>query len=110
MVVTVWNNGTLRKSGAGYGLKFDIADRERFFKREWESVLLQLEDSSIEVEVNLTKRSFWGATCRELINAELGLWLARNGLAPWAKGKPPKLLLKQIKGNRFILIKSNVRN
>lgn len=83
-------------SGAGYGLNFDVADRDRFFKREWKSIIFQLEDSSTVVEVNLTKRSFWGATCREVINAELGLWLVRNGLAPWAKGQPPKLLLKQI--------------
>lgn len=110
MIVTAWNNGTPLKSGAGYGLKLDAGDRDRIFQREWKTIILELEGTLDELEVNIAKPSFWGATCRELINAEIGRWLIRNDLAPWSKGVPPKLLLKQIKDNRFFLMKSNVRN
>lgn len=43
MIVTVWNNGAYHQSSAGYGLKISISDRDQFFKREWNSVVLELE-------------------------------------------------------------------
>ena len=42
---------------------------------------------------NTDKPSFWNDTCRELISKEIGLWLIRNGKAPWMKGHPSKLQL-----------------
>jgi hypothetical protein len=110
MFVTVWNNRIPLKSGSGYGLKLEIGDRDRFFRREWETILIELEGYANKVEVDITKPSFWGAACRELINAEFGRWLVRNKLTPWPKGQPPKLSLKHIKGNRFLLMKTNARN
>ncbi len=105
MIVTAWNNGDHWKSGAGYGVKLDASDRDRFFRRDWKSIYLSLEGSSKVIEVNIAKPSFWGITCRELISVEIGRWLIRNGLVPWTKGNPPKLSLKQIDGNRFLLTK-----
>ena len=43
MFVTVWNNRIPLKSGSGYGLKLEIGDRDRFFRREWETILIELE-------------------------------------------------------------------
>jgi hypothetical protein len=105
MIVTAWKNGTPRKSGAGYGVKLDVEDRDRFFRREWRSIRLSLDGTSVVVDVNIAKPSFWGETCRELISAEIGRWLIRNGLVPWIKGTPPKLVLEHIEGNRFLLRK-----
>ena len=41
-LATAWNNGQWSTTGAGYGLKVSIEDRDRFFDREWESVTLRL--------------------------------------------------------------------
>jgi hypothetical protein len=103
MIVTAWNNGSYSTSGAGYGVKLDVNDRDRFFDRNWKTVHLLLEGSAAVVEVNIDKPSFWGTTCKELISAEIGRWLIKNGLVPWRKGNPPKLLLKHIVGNQFLL-------
>lgn len=93
MIVTAWNNGKHHKSGAGYGLKLSVADRDKHFRREWKSVFILLEGQDKPIKVNIAKPSFWSPACRELINVEIGRWLIKNGLAPWPKGKPPKLVL-----------------
>src|SRR5215471_14992640 len=92
-VVTAWNNGSHHPSGAGYGLKMCVADRDAWLRRQWGSVYLFLGGQSPSVTVNIDKDSLWNDTCRELISREIGCWLIRTGLAPWAKGKPPKLRL-----------------
>lgn len=93
MKVTAWNSGKHFESGAGYGLKLSIQDRDEFFDKSWSIVLLQLPGRSEPIEVNIAKNSFWNNTCRELISKEIGLWLRSTGLAPWSKGKPPKFEL-----------------
>jgi hypothetical protein len=103
MIVTAWKNGNPSASGAGYGVKFDARDRDRFFKREWKSILLSMEGTSGVVEVNVAKPSFWNDYCKELISVEIGRWFIRTGLVPWSKGNPPKLKLTHIKDNHFLL-------
>lgn len=96
MIVTAWNNG-----GTGYGVKIAQQDRDRFFKKEWKTVVLELGSSEWQVEVNTDKRSFWSGTCRELINKEIGEWLVKNRLAPWPPGEPPKLVLEPLSDRHF---------
>lgn len=108
MFVTAWNNGQHLSSGAGYGLKITPVNRDRYFKKEWQSVILELEGHLNPIEVNIAKPSFWGDTCRELIKIEIGKWLMKNDLAPWKKGKAPKLLLEPLGRNRFRLRKIRV--
>jgi hypothetical protein len=96
ITVTAWNNGQHYSSGAGYGLKLSIADRDRYFKRSWKTVKLHLAGRSRPVEVNIDKPSFWGLNCRELVKKEIGLWLIEEGLAPWTKWEPPKLTLESV--------------
>ena len=101
MKVTAWNNGSLLKSGAGYGLKVSIRDRDTYFDPGVESVILRLPNSK-EVAVNTAKASFWSGTCRELIDREIGRWLIDSGYAPWPKGNPPKFNLTRT-GERYDL-------
>ena len=101
IIVTAWNNGKHHVSGAGYGLKLHAPDRDRYFQRKWETVILELQGFPVPVEVNIDKNSFWGPKCRELISKKIGLWLIENSLAPWPKGKPPKLFILPVNGNRF---------
>ena len=101
MIVTAWNNGQHHSTGAGYGLKVDANDRDRYFSRKWKSVILELAGESKGIVVNTNKPSFWGPICRELISRGIGIWLIKNRKAPWTKGKPPKIRMEPIEGNRF---------
>jgi hypothetical protein len=92
MEVTAWNNGKHSQTGAGYGVKLSIQDRDHAFDRRWDAVTIELEDGP-SVHVNVAKRSFWSESCRELIHAEIGMWMLDKGLAPWPRGNPPKMQL-----------------
>jgi hypothetical protein len=102
MIVTVWNNGS-----TGYGVKIAMRDREQFFRKEWKSVILELEGSTVQVEVNVGKPSFWRPECGELINREIRIWLKENGLDSWFRRNPPKLL-EPLSNRRFLLRQSVV--
>ena len=102
MEVVAWNNGQHHESGAGYGIKLDASDRDQFFDKSWESVLLVLPGGN-EVAINIAKDSFWNETCRELISSDIGRWFVSSGNAPWPKGQPPKFELNPIGGNKFAL-------
>lgn len=102
MIVTAWSNGSPRESGAGYGLKLAIDDRDRYFERSWEGVTVVFPDGR-KTDVNVAKPSFWGSTCRELISVEIGRWLLAEGLAPWPARRPPKLELQPAGEKRFLL-------
>ena len=103
MIVTAWNNGSWFESGAGYGVKVDLEDRDRYFTRDWGTVEIALGVTDIIASVNIDKDSFWNQTCRELISKEIGCWLINSGLAPWSSYNPPKLELAVIGGNQFRL-------
>lgn len=92
MKVTAWNNGKHHETGAGYGLKISVEDRDRHFDRHRQTVRIRFPDGS-DCAVNVAKSSFWNDTCRELISKEIGLWLIASGNAPWPKGHPPVLKL-----------------
>jgi hypothetical protein len=93
-LATAWNNGDHHASGAGYGLKIALGDRDSHFKRDWQSVVLHLPDPYGATTVNIAKASFWSKTCREFICRDIGLWLIGSGNAPWPKHHPPKFRLQ----------------
>jgi hypothetical protein len=71
MIWTAWNNGKHHASGAGYGFKIAVADRDRHFQRGWDTVSVELPQSGggpLAVEVNIAKDSFWSEECREVIH------------------------------------------
>jgi hypothetical protein len=103
MNVTAWNNGKHHASGAGYGIKLSVKDRDRYFKPEWKIISLYLGNNQSPISVNIGKPSFWNPTCRELIHKEIGRWLISNNLAPWKRGHPPKLSLTFLENNQFRL-------
>ena len=103
MIVTAWNNGSWHESGAGYGVKVDLEDRDRHFVRNCGAVEIEIEGADTPATVNIDKDSFWNQTCRELISKEIGRWMIESGLAPWPPYNPPELKLTVIGGNRFRL-------
>lgn len=82
-----------------YGLRVRTADRDRFFDRAWKTVVIDLPGGP-EVIVRI-KPSFWDQ-CPELLSADISRWLQRNGLAPWARGYPPRITLEYMSGNHFM--------
>ncbi len=102
LVWTAWKNGS-HKSATDYGLKVPIADRDRLFDKRWQTVVLELPagDGFTEVEVSVSKASFWTAKCHELISKEIGHWLGARRLIPWPTHRPPKLLVEEMGSRRF---------
>jgi hypothetical protein len=102
LILTEWSNGTPSPTGSGYGLKFDSrGERDAHFKREWGTVNLYFPNVALPVSVNISKKSFWNDTCRELIKKEIGLWLLNNKMAPWPPGDPPRVQLHSRGGSAF---------
>lgn len=101
MIWTAWTNGK-----SGFGMKISIADRDRYFKREWGEIELELpkDGGFIRCAINIDKDSFWNYTCRELIKKEIGDWLEANKYYPWDDGNPPKFEAKHIKDNVFRIV------
>lgn len=92
MIVRGWNNGSRSTMDAGYGLKVKLADRDKFFNKDWKSVQPIFEGSENPVEVNITP-SFWRGCC-ELRSKEIGCWFHRLGCAKWPKYKTPKFSME----------------
>ena len=66
---TAWNNGSHKMSGAGYGIKLNPRDRDRYFRKP--KAFLRLEGQAGDISVNTDKPSFWNYTCRELISKDI---------------------------------------
>jgi len=93
MHVTGWRTGT------GFGIRLNY--RDKYFKRVWKSVKIQL-DSGVTFEANLSK-SFWGS-CPEIRNKLIGKWMIEERIAPWPENNPPNLKLELIGARLFRLI------
>lgn len=89
MIATAWNNGQYSSTGAGYGVKVRMEDRNEYFKKKWRSVLLKLQGEPGYTEANSDKKSFWDPGCGELVQKDIGIWLKKNVRVPWRKGYPP---------------------
>ena len=101
--VSAWNNGTLRPSGAGYGLRLSPEDRDACFLKSWKDVSLELpEDGGPETVKILLSNSFWNK-CPELRSQRIGELLIKTGNAKWPKNDPPTFELHVVDGNHFTL-------
>ena len=101
MIVKGWNNGSPNnETGGGYGVSVKRKDIKRYFKKEWSSVIVELEGKG-DIEVSVSP-SFW-ICCTEIRKKELGKWMINNNLAPWPKGHPPAFELVPISNRRFRL-------
>jgi hypothetical protein len=100
-IATTWNNGQYHTSGAGYGIKISLENRERFFNPDWQTVILHLNSYDHPVQVNVAKESFWNRTCGELISKHIGLWLQRNNCARWPIRQPNQVRMTVIGQREF---------
>ena len=98
MYATGWHNGSRPEEPDGYGLRLAPRDRDKYFEREWNEVVIALE-AGPEVTIALSP-SFW-RSCSELRSPEVGQWLLASQAAPWRQGSPPGVALAPMDGNRF---------
>jgi hypothetical protein len=105
MIWTAWNNGKKHPKGVGYGFKIGAEDRDRYFKRYWRLIEIELPSPSgnIVAKVNVGKESFWSG-CRELISEVIGRWMLDEGFTPWRAHKPPKFKVDLLKAGSFRII------
>lgn len=103
MIWSAWNNGRNLRTGAGYGLKVPIHDRDAHMTRSMRSVVLRVPSDSgfLSITFNIDKDSFWTPSCRELISREFGRWLIARGLASWPSGNPPRFEVEQVSRGTF---------
>lgn len=101
--VPPWSSAPNTETGGGYGVQISQQDRDRYFRRHWGTVLVELEGQEEVVTVSLSC-SFW-CSCPELRKKEIGAWMLDKGLAPWPFGHPPKLKHEPRGGARFRLSK-----
>lgn len=103
MEVTAWNNGQYAVSGAGYGLRVEQADRDRYFDKDWQIVWIVLPGVADEIKVHIDASTFWSDSSGELLNQRIGQWLIENGYAQWKRRKPPRFFLDADENARFTL-------
>jgi len=93
MDVTGWKAPTL-------GVRVGASNRAKYFSKDWEFVEVELDGVFHSITVS---PGFW-RKCPELRGSAIQTWLVKHGHAPWPKGKPPKLELIRLGGNRFRLL------
>ena|ERR1700694_6055020 len=107
MIWTAYKNSRGNRTGAGYGFKIPMDDRKQHFRREWDTVIIELPDgkSYIPVEVNVDKASFWSETCGEVIDQQIGQWMKRTCGLPWPARKPWRFEAEKTGERRFRIIR-----
>jgi uncharacterized membrane protein YkvA (DUF1232 family) len=101
MKVIGWNNGSPdNNTGAGYGIRISSEDRDKYFKKSWDEIIIELSNEDL-VSVSLSN-SFW-EDCIELRSSKIGKWMINNKLAPWKKGNPPIIRLDPVSNKKFRL-------
>lgn len=101
MIVKGWNRGSPNnRTGGGYGIAIVPEDRDKYFRKTWISVIVELDNQKV-VGVTVSP-SFWEG-CPELRSKMIGRWMLDYGLPPWPKGRLPRFQLGPIGDRRFRL-------
>jgi hypothetical protein len=98
MEATAWSS-----SKGTFGIRIGIGNRDRYFKRSWTEV--EIEMDGISHSVALT-RGFWNK-CPEFRDSGTTLlrdWLQRHRRLKWPTGHPPRFQLFPLGGPRFRLV------
>jgi hypothetical protein len=98
MDATVWA-GTDKKQ---LGIRVGVANRTRYFSRAWSHVLVDLDGQIRRFELT---PGFWNdcPEFRDGVDEYIKAWLRKHGLLDWPKGRPPRVFLESLGGNRFRL-------
>ena len=92
MKVTTWKGGT-------YGIRVGSQNAQNFFNKSWEKIEVKVDGKFYSFSLTPT---FW-TTCPEFRGGPLPLWMLKNKINDWPKGKPYTLELVPLGENRFEL-------
>lgn len=95
MQVSAWNDG-----GTTFGLRVGAPNRDRFFKREWDEIHLEIEGVTHRLPIT---ESFW-KKCPEIRSPVIRDWLKERRALEWPTRKPPRMEMVHLGGNRFRLL------
>jgi hypothetical protein len=100
MRVSAWKGGKFSAhQRPTLGVRIGRKNAENHFDRSWKEVFVELDGQVAKVRITST---FW-SSCPELRSPAIGDWLRARMIAPWRTGRPPKLELTPLGGNRFRL-------
>jgi len=100
VLVSGWKSGKfVARRAVALGVRVGRENVERFFDKDWDVVLIEVESETISVKIT---RTFW-TSCPELRSPAIGTWMRKKGLVPWAKCRPPEMRLTPMGRNRFRL-------
>ena len=94
--------GSHNSSDGTFGIRIGIANRERYFDRAWTEIEVEMEG---RCEVFQLTPGFW-RHCPEFRDSgtpRIRGWLQRNRSLTWDRGRPPRMVLVPVSGNRFRL-------
>jgi hypothetical protein len=94
MIATAWKD-----SSNGFGIRVGKENAALFFPRDVRTIFVEIEGC---LRVFRLSETFW-TTCPEFRGAMIGDWLKRHKLAPWPRGKPPRVELTNLGGSRYRL-------
>jgi hypothetical protein len=102
VIWTGWKNGRHGRTGVGYGFRLSREDRDQHFKREWQTVTIEVPHGGrfITIEASIDSQSFWEECC-ELRDKEIRQWMYRERHAPWPDREPPKFQVTAMGNGRF---------
>ncbi len=93
MLVSTWKGGT-------YGIRVGKENALRYFDKSWENIYVKIGGQFYTFNLSST---FW-TTCPEFRGGHIPVWLRKNNLHTWPKGRPHRLILKPLDGNHFELM------
>lgn len=91
--VTGWQS----TGGALLGLRFGARNARAFVDPDWTEIVVELDG---QPHVFPIRGSFW-RHCPEVRGKAITAWFRRHGLAPWPRGRPPRVWLIHLGANRF---------
>jgi hypothetical protein len=95
MQVTAWASG-----GGTFGLRIGKANRDRYFERAWDRVVVEFEGKPSELQIT---SGFWRA-CPEIRGKAVAEFFQKRGLISWPKGNPPSFELVPLAEKHFRLL------
>lgn len=92
MEAKTWKGGT-------YGVRVGKPNAQKNFDKSWAIIKVNIDGKFYEFKLTST---FW-TTCPEFRGGPIPAWFSRNKLGKWPKGKPHRLTLRPLGGNKFLL-------
>jgi hypothetical protein len=98
MEASAWSNG-----GGTYGIRVGFPNRNEFFDESWTEIDVEIDGQFHRFQL---REGFWNK-CPEFRDSGTTVirdWLRRHHKLNWPTGRPPRVQLVPLGGNRFRLM------